>query len=211
MAIHENDFEHAGVAHTMRIQVGFEPSDKLDAALQRFLLPDERTGRKLLFRSWLSKTLPMIDSTNDGVTYIPMHAARLARDRKNIAQINSQQIQIARLPEYRTLPNGDIELGVRVLAHEQQRRMLGGFVLDRWGIDEPLLVTTCLPHRMLLDEVDRKDAWRKLADDFSVSRSSDASDAYRKIPVPKEKQIYVSKPHLTERPLFDVAPHDHST
>jgi hypothetical protein len=174
------------------LQVGFEPSQRLNDALHRFLLPQHQQA-KVLFRTQELRPLPYADSNNDGIRYHPPDASELARDARRFRQLGAQPISIIRA-ETGQSKRGDVQVRLELQPTDEQRRLLGGFVLQRFNDspEEPFVVYTRFARRSLqsIEEV------AKAAYMLEHALGMHTNDRLKVI---SPSSLYVTHPHITER------------
>lgn len=178
---------------TSRLEVGFDPSSELNDALHRFLLP-ENQQRAITLRAERSRTLPYIDSDNNGVRYHHEDARRLSEDALRFRQLGGLAIAINRI-ETGWSREGDVQVRLGLDLTPRLRKSLGGFVLG--GANElmasPPWVFVQFPHSRLREQSDVILAARYL-NDCVVGRKP-KPEVIRTPSSP----LYVQSPRIIER------------
>lgn len=199
MTVRSEDFLDPRRPHYMDVRVGFEPSDELNAALQRFLIPDDsldisvgqarRLRAKHLFRTTVNKVLPVASSDSSGPRFAFPDNVRLNNNREEIKLIADQHISMSRRVHYKRDANGNVLIEMDLLPNEQQRRHLGHYILERWQPHAPLPIFTILPADQLAEMPVQREAAHKFESEFLLSSSSRQSLSPGALPA---KQIYVT-------------------
>lgn len=196
MNIRSQDYLTPMYSHRrMDVRIGFEPSDDLDAALQRFLMPqqnpeaNQQARSKRLFRSTIRQLLPIIDSDSDGPIFARSDRVRLGADKNEIAIIARQRIAVGWQARYKHDIDGNVMIEITALPTEDQRRHLGHFVLDKWAPATPLSIFTILPAGELADVSEQRKAAHKLEAELRGDTPHQSPGEH----TTPAKQIYVSE------------------
>lgn len=183
---------------TSLLQVGFEPSQKLNDALHRFLLPDHR--RRFVFRTFAGRHVGYSDSDNEGVVYDREMAQRLHRDRRILGSLAFASIPISSAEVHELHEHSDIEviLGLDPVAKDREKLLstfvLGGLAPARSDEGDVLIGAHLRISRLALAKPRKEVAKAALMLQHELGAFS--GDKQRKT---MPSALYATKPHITER------------
>lgn len=181
---------------TSLLQVGFEPSPKLNDALHRFLIPRVH-NRDFSFKTMYGRRVPYSDSDNDGIRYDREIARELYHDRRAFSAFQLAPIAIAAaaIEESR---EGDVRVRLELdPSREQRERLVGTFVLSELrekmlNAGEPLHAYIRFSHYILQPSDEVAKAAYMLQHDLGM-HLRDTRMRYQ------PSALNVRRPHITER------------
>lgn len=195
----ENSFLVPKPERTSLLQVGFEPSQKLNDALHRFLLPEQR--RRFVFRTFAGRYVTYTDSDNEGAVYDREMAHRLHKDRRALGSLAFASIPISNVEVNELHEHSDVEiiLGLNPAEREREKLLstfvLGGIAVARSGPEDDGLIGARLRiSRLSLAQPRREVAKAALMLQHELGMFS--GDRQRRT---TPSALYATKPHITER------------
>lgn len=191
-----NPFLLPSPERTSLLQVGFEPSQKLNDALHRFLIPRVH-NRDFSFKTMYGRRVPYSASDNNGIRYDREIAQELHRDRRALSAFQLAPIAIgaAAIEESR---EGDVRIRLELdPSREQRERLVGTFVLRELrekmlSAGEPLQAYIRFSHYILRAPDEIAKAAYMLQHDLGMHLKD---TRMRQQP----SALNVRRPHITER------------
>ncbi|MNY14035.1 hypothetical protein D3C86_1471960 [compost metagenome] len=195
----ENSFLVPKPERTSFLQVGFEPSQKLNDALHRFLLPGHH--RRFVFRTFAGRYVKYSDSDNEGAIYDREMAQRLYRDRRALGSLAFASIPISNVEVNEQHEHSDIEIILGLNPAEKDREkllstfVLGGIAVASSGPEGNGLVGARLRISHLSLAQPRREV-AKAALMLQHELGVFSGDEQRRA---APSALYATKPHITER------------
>lgn len=195
MSVEPNDYMKRRAEQTSLVQVGFEPSRKLNDAMHRFLL-DKFQHEHIIFRSYDELDLPVYTGDSDGLHYDVIDEKELNEYDKRLRLLGGMPIAIL---QARTVmvERGNLHVDLQIAPTREQRRQLGGVVLRHFDIysNKPLSVYAKLSRETTRSQDDVRNAAVALRKVFANRHEEAESDAY-----------YVTRPHVLVQPVSQPKP-----
>jgi hypothetical protein len=195
----ENSFFVPKLERTSLLQVGFEPSQKLNDALHRFLLPAHH--RRFVFRTFAGRYVRYSDSDNEGVVYDRETAHTLHRDRRLLGSLAFASIPISSAEVNEANEHSDIEIifGLNP-AGKDREKLLSTFVLGRIGDAKPdAEEDTLIGAHLRISHLSLAKPRREVAKAALMLQHELGMFSGDKQRGAMPSALYVTKPHVTER------------